>query len=105
MLSNGISSPVFTAPNTNDQDMKSVNIQDYSLVKRVNGTTQGSNLCYLIFSKRDGTEIAKLKTSEERHYSTEFVLDDAEEIIGIFGKTDSDKVDSLGFIVWKPPRI
>ena len=38
ILSNGISSPVFTAPGTNDQDMQSFNIPDFSLVKRVNGT-------------------------------------------------------------------
>ena len=38
ILSNGMSSPVFNATNTNDQGMQWVNIPDYSLVKRVNGT-------------------------------------------------------------------
>ncbi len=87
--------------------MQSVNIQDYSQVKRVNGTIKDKNLCYLIFNKKDGTEIAKVQTSAERDYGTEFVLDDAEEIIGIFGKRDFsiNVIDGLGFIVWKPPRI
>jgi hypothetical protein len=76
---------VFTAPGTNDQDMLSLNIPDYSQVKRVNGTQQGPDLCCLIFSKRDGTQIAKVETVAGIAYGTEFVLDDAEEIIGIFG--------------------
>ncbi len=104
VLSNGESSAVFTAPGTNDQDMLSFNIPDYSQVKRVNGTKQGWNLVGLIFSKRDGTQIDKVETYS-KPYGAEFVLDDAEEIIGIFGKTDSNIVDALGFIVWKPPRL
>ncbi len=85
VLSNGLSSAVFTAPGTNDQDMLSFNIPDYSQVKRVKGTKQGYYLCGLIFSKKDGTQIEKVETCAGYPNGTEFVLDDAEEIIGIFG--------------------
>jgi hypothetical protein len=43
--------------------------------------------------------------TEVFYYGTDFVLDDAEEIIGIFGKKDSKCIDALGFIVWKPPQF
>ncbi len=95
---------MFTAPGTNDQDMLSFNIPDYSQVKRVNGTKQGLYLGGLIFSKRDGTQIDKDETYS-RTYGTEFVLDDGEEIIGIFCRKDSDSIAGLGFILWKPPRL
>ncbi len=84
VLSNGVSSAVFTAPGTNDQGMLSFNIPDYSQVKRVNGTYPGYNLGGLIFRKSDGTQIDKVETIS-KNYGTEFVLDDGEEIIGIFG--------------------
>jgi hypothetical protein len=38
VLSNGVCSPVFTGKGENDQNMQSVNIQDYAIVKRVNGS-------------------------------------------------------------------
>ena len=87
ILSNGMSSPVFNCTKTNDQDMQSFNIPDYSLVKRVNGTkVYGSDwLCCLIFSKRDGTQIAKVETETGKPYGPEFGLNDSEEIIGIYG--------------------
>ncbi len=78
---------MFNAPGTNDQDMLSFNIPDYSQVKRVNGTQQGFNLGGLIFRKSDGTQIEKVETIS-KPYGAEFVLEYAEEIIGIFGKTD-----------------
>ena len=61
ILSNGMSSPVFTVSGTNDQDMQSCNIPDFSLVKKVNGTKQGEFLRCLLFSKNDGTQIAKVE--------------------------------------------
>ena len=63
ILSNGMSSPVFNADSTNFQDMQSLNISDYSLVKRFNGTKQNSqiNLSCLIFSKKNGIEITKVE--------------------------------------------
>jgi hypothetical protein len=65
--------------------MLSFNIPDYSQVKKVKGSTYCDCLCRLIFSKTDGTQIDKVETYSGYSYGTEFVLDDGEEIIGIFG--------------------
>lgn len=55
ILNNGVSSPVFNAINQNVQYMMTSDT-DYSLVKRINGTKQGSSyLSCLIFNKKDGT--------------------------------------------------
>ncbi len=61
VLSNGVCSPVFTVKGENDQNMQSVNIQDYAIVKRVNGS-KGSNIHKLSFKKKDGTQITKVET-------------------------------------------
>ena len=87
ILSNGMTSPVFNAADTNVKDIQSFNIQNYSLVKKINGTKQaGSNyLRCLIFCKKNSTEIAKIETDAGVSYGTESLLDDSEEIIGIYG--------------------
>ncbi len=65
ILSNGVSSPVFTANDQNDQGLQSFAIPDYSVVKRVKGTQQGGDGSYwlskLSFGKKDGTEITKVE--------------------------------------------
>ena len=63
LLSNGISSPVFAAKDTNDKNLVSLEIKDYAIVKRVKGTKQqtSNTLHKLSFGKRDGTEIAKVE--------------------------------------------
>ncbi len=82
-------------------------ISDYAAVKRVKGTIltgSGYSLHKLSFLKKDGTEITKVELTNQSGYGPEFVLDDLEEIIGIFGTKDPfDNIYQLGFIVWKPP--
>jgi hypothetical protein len=89
ILSNGVSSPVFTANDQNDQGLQSFAIPDYSVVKRVKGTQQGGEGSYwlskLSFGKKDGTEITKVEVDNNKPYGPDFVLDDSEEIIGIYG--------------------
>ena len=91
--------------------MQKIAVSDFADVKRVQGTiltTNSSSLHKLTFSKKDGTEIAKVELRNDSGYGPEFVLDDSEEIIGIFGTKDPDADDhiyQLGFIVWKPPRF
>ena len=85
--------------------MQSVPVPDYSLVKRVNGTKQGYTLTCLIFSKKDGSQIAKVETLSGFPYDTEIVIADSEEIIGIYGWKNGDYVYQLGFLVWTPPRF
>ncbi len=89
--------------------MQSFNIPDYSLVKIVNGTINEENenlwLNCLIFSKKDGSEITKVETEASFFCEPEFMIDDTEEIIGIYGCKGIDIFLYLGFIVWKPPRF
>ena len=103
-LSNGISSPVFNCKDEG-QNMQSVPVRDYSLVKRIIGTKQGIALRCLIFSKKDGSQIAKVETKAGYSYGTEFVIADSEEIIGIYGYKDDLRYYQLGFLVWTPPRF
>ena len=85
--------------------MQSVPVPDYSLVKRVNGTKQGYALCCLIFSKKDGSQIAKVETYAGYYYDTDFVIADSEEIIGIYGYKAGNGYHQLGFLVWTPPQF
>jgi hypothetical protein len=85
-----MASPVFKCSTEDGQDMQSFNIPDYSLVKIVNGTKQddeNDNLCLnsLIFSKKDGSEITKVETEAGFSCGPECMIDDTEEIIGIYG--------------------
>ena len=43
-----------------------------------------------MFSKRDGTQIAKVETEIGKPYGPEFVIADSEEIIGIYGCKKND---------------
>ena len=105
ILSDGTSSPVFTATGQDAQGLQTVAVPDFSLVKRINGTNQTDWICILSFGKKDGTEITKLQLSSSSH-GPEIVLADDEEIIGIYGSKEvSTLFSQLGFIVWKPPKL
>ena len=57
ILSNGISSPVFTAKGQDDTNLQQFAIADYSIVKRIKGSelnNSGYPLHKLFFGKRDG---------------------------------------------------
>jgi hypothetical protein len=84
-----------------------VQIKDFSQVKRVNGTKQnGGNVIYcLIFSTKDGTELAKVETSAGKPYDADFKIEDFEEIIGIYGHEYGNLIFQFGFIVWQPPHL
>ena len=88
ILSNGTASPVFVATGQDAQGLQSVAIPDYSQVKRINGTRQGSWLYGLSFGKKDGTEITKVEMSGGCTFGQETVLADDEEIIGIYGSKE-----------------
>jgi hypothetical protein len=99
---------VFTGKGENDQGLQPFAISDFADVKRVKGKKLeiSTSLNKLCFSKKDGTEIAKVELTNESVYGPEFVLDDSEEIIGIFGTKNADNhIWQLGFIVWKPPHF
>ncbi len=63
-------------------------IKDYSQVKIINGSKQENGsygiLC-LMFSKKDGSQLAKVEILAGEPYDTDFKIEDSEEIIGIYG--------------------
>ena len=95
VLSNGISSPVFISDDVSNKSLKNFAVSDYSLVKRVKGTPQDgghfNNLSKLSFGKKDGTEITKVETDNYTEYGPDYVLNDSEEIIGIYGSKETSK--------------
>jgi hypothetical protein len=75
-------------------------------VKRVKGSRQGDYLRQLSFGRKDGTQIAEIKLESANQYGPETVLDDDEEIIGVFGTRNLENyISQLGFLIWKPPRL
>ena len=62
-----------------------INIQDFTLVKRIKGSGQGDYLRQLHFGKKDGTQITEVKLENANQYGPETLLDDDEEIIGVYG--------------------
>jgi hypothetical protein len=79
---------VFKATGHDDQDLKSFEIPDYSVIKRINGTEQnywrGNSLLGLSFAKKDGTVLTKISLGNAT-FGKETILSDEEEIIGIYG--------------------
>jgi hypothetical protein len=92
ILSNGISSPVFTSKGQDETNLQSFFVNDYSLIKRIKGSELNNAshpLHKLSFGKKDGSEITKVELINGRPYGLEFVLADDEEIIGIFGTSNA----------------
>ena len=85
--------------------MQSFAIPDYGAVKRIKGSIGegGFALHKLNFCKKDGSEITKVELNNDKPYGPEFLIDDYEEIIGIYGTKNGvhDRINQLGFIVWK----
>ena len=85
ILSNGVSSPLFTGTGQGAQGLQSFAIPDFSQVKRINGTKSNDWLYGLSFGKKDGTEITKVEVLSGYAFDQEALLADDEEIIGIYG--------------------
>ncbi len=45
-----------------------------------------------MFSKKDGSQLAKVETLAGRPYDTDFKIEDYEEIIGIYGWECTDSI-------------
>jgi hypothetical protein len=86
-----------------------LSIKDYSQVKRVNGTKQQYGGKYsiscLIFSTKDGTQLAKVEKIAGIPYQGDFKIKHSEEIIGIYGYEDTHTINQLGFLIWTPPKL
>ena len=58
------------------------------------------------FYDKNGTEISKIE-SEKKDFAPDVLIEDDEEIIGVYGTKNQDSSGdffSIGFIVWKPPN-
>ena len=83
-------------------------IKDYSQVKIINGTKQENgnySIRCLIFSTKDGSQLAKVEKEAGKPYDTDFKIEDSEEIIGIYGYEGTNYVSQLGFLIWTPPKL
>ena len=106
-MSNGVSKTIAVS-GQDASGMQSIGIPDFSVVKRIKGCQLDGDdrISKLSFSKKDGTLITKIElASGGKPYGPESVVNDDEEIIGMFGDKSSNVITQLGFIVWKPPQF
>ena len=83
-----------------------VHFGDVNQVRRVIGTKEGDCVVQMMFKRADGSEVARMETyryTDDYLSTTETVLADGEEIIGVYGYKD-DIIYGLGVLIWKPPR-
>ena len=59
-LSNGSVSPVFQGPCQADSELKTLRLNDSSLIKKIQGTTEGYHIRLLIFKRADGIEEGRI---------------------------------------------
>ncbi len=65
-LSNGLQSPMFSAPSKDNlSDFKTFLIDDSSHVRRIQGTKNGFNARQVIFKAITGTEIGRIESSNQ----------------------------------------
>ena len=76
---------MFLASGQDATNLQSFGVADYSVVKKIKGSNTSDQIQKLNFTKRDGSEIAKVELHPSIPYGPESVLADDEEIIGIFG--------------------
>ena len=104
-MSNGCNSPVFLGKGINEDNLKKKKIT--SQVKKIQGTKNENMITSIILKDKNGEKISRIGTKEEKEDAKEVILEDGEEIIGVYGTKDKNGegwFNSLGFIVWKPPN-
>ena len=79
-----------------------VHFGDVNQVRRVIGTERGYYMDQMMFKRADGSEVARMETDKSNLSTTETVLADGEEIIGVYGYKGY-AISSLGLLIWKPP--
>jgi len=78
---------------------------DVDKVKRIKGTANGWGFHRAYFLNSAGKEVSWIKLGENAGFAPEQVLEDGEQIVGVYGsKNSKTSITSLGFIVWKPSR-
>ena len=82
IISNGCHSPIFLGKTQNADNLEEVKITPQ--VKKIRGSVIGNHISMIYFQDKDGTEIAKIVASE-RSFAPDQILEDDEEIIGVYG--------------------
>ena len=83
-LTNGKSSPVFTAVDQSPSGLKTINIPDSSLIRKVVG--RSIDIGRVEFYDDKGNEIAGLRTDDSgSNESGTGTLNEGEEVIGLYG--------------------
>lgn len=104
ILSNGKMSPQYVTKVQNDQNFERVDV-DFSKVRRIRGTSNGFWVSQIHFHDANNNEIKRV-ASYQQAFGDDQVLQEGEEIIGIYGTRNAHNnyFATIGFIVWKPPK-
>ena len=75
---------------------------DVTSIRKLIGTHEGAEVVKMIFRGESGNEIGRIQVADDPLSITETVLEDGEEIVGVYGQHGRKVIYSLGFIVRKP---
>ena len=106
VLSNGVESPVFLGKTQNTQDMIEVLITPS--IRKIRGTNNANWLYQIIFQSKEGQELQRMESYASNQFANDQVLAEGQEILGVYGTKDLNGngcFNSLGFIVWVPPKF
>jgi hypothetical protein len=78
---------------------------DISLIRKIQGTKEGSYFHKLIFKRIDGSEEGRIETADQRDLGADEILAPDEYINGVFGRYDSDDIEGMGLLVCKPNQV
>lgn len=99
-MTNGQMSPLFLGLNQHAGNLQRVDIN--FVVRRIRGTQNGCCMTQLHFHDESETKIARIQCLQQS-FASDQLLNEGEEIVGIFGvKNPFSSISAIGFIVWNP---
>jgi hypothetical protein len=104
-MSNGKMSPLFLTQQSSDKNLERLDV-DFTKVRRLRGTSNSLWVSQIYFMDQNNQELTKLQ-SYQQQFGPDQELAEGEEIIGIHGTRNGHNqyFATIGFIVWKPPRM
>ena len=105
VLTNGQISPLYLTKESSDKNLERLDV-DFAKVRRLRGTSNQYWVSQLHFLDGAGQELAKIQ-SYAQQFGADLDLAEGEEIIGIYGTRNAHNqyFATIGFIVWRPPRL
>ena len=110
VLSNGIESPVFVAKGSTADNMIDAPIN--ANIERITGATKNSQVREIVFKDKNGKQLSEMysfdfyRSAAGQMLTTDQDLKQGEQIIGVHGfKGTNNCINTLGFIVWTPPKF